>query len=226
MGTDILDGKDIKINAIDVKEDKEARRELSNIKTLQVSALEAQQQALAMAKDGFTSEEIAEALGYSVKAINNFTLIDVEVGSPEEVLQESLRTILSLIPIAEAQYREKPAATFAYTLTGFIESARTIIAQMYDLKGKETVYRNIISKTLQPFCREMIKAMLSEVASINRNVGVGDGITEADLKNLSTNLGKKFNESYRKSTEDLGEVLGVDPNARSRIISGTSVDGE
>ena len=145
MGTDILN--DNKVTTFDVKEDKEARKELSNIKNLQVSALEAQQQALAMAKDGFTSEEIAEALGYNVSVINNFTQIAVEVGSPEEVLQESLRCILSLIPIAEAQYREKPAATFAYTLTGFIESARTIIAQMYDLKGKETVYRNIISKT-------------------------------------------------------------------------------
>jgi hypothetical protein len=224
MGTDILN--DNTVTTFDVKEDKEARKELSNIKNLQVSALEAQQQALAMAKDGFTSEQIAEALGYNVSVINNFTQIAVEVGSPEEVLQESLRCILSLIPIAEAQYREKPAATFAYTLTGFIESARTIIAQMYDLKGKETVYRNIISKTLQPFCREMVKAMLSEVASINTIIGNGEGITEADLKNFSTNLGKKFNESYRKSTEDLGEVLGVAPDARSRIISGTPVDGE
>ena len=223
MDTMVID--DRRVDAFDIKEDNEARKELSNIKNLQVSALEAQQQALAMAKDGFTSEQIADALGFSVKAINNFTQLSVEVGSPEEVLQESLRCILSLIPIAEAQYREKPAATFAYTLTGFIESARTIIAQMYDLRGKEAVYRNIISKVVQPFCRAMIKSMLSEVAAINRNIGVGEGITELDLKSLSTNLGKKFNESYRKSTEDLGDVLGVAPDARSRIISGTPVDG-
>jgi hypothetical protein len=206
--------------------DKIEIKELSTLKNSQISALEAQQQALQMLKDGFTTEQIAEALGYSVRVIDNFTQADVEVGSPEEVLQESLRCILSLIPIAEAQYRERPAATFAYTLTGFIESARSIIAQMYDLKGKETVYRNIVAKVLQPFCREMIKAMLGEVSTLNRLVETSEGITEADLKNFSTNLGKKFNESYRKSTEDLGNVLGVAPDVRSRILSGTPVDGE
>jgi len=208
----------------DDKEDKEARKELSNIKNLQVSALEAQQQALQMVRDGFTSEEIAEALGYDVRTINNFTQVAVEVGSPEEVLQASLKCILSLIPIAEAQYRERPAATFAYTLTGFIESARTIIAQMYDLKGKESVYRNIVSKVLQPFCREMIKSMLSEVSNLHRYVESAEGITEVDLKGFSTNMGKKFNEGYRKATEDLGNALGVAPDVRSRILSGS--DGE
>lgn len=201
--------------------DKSEIKELSTLKNSQVSALEAQQQALQMLKDGFTTEQIAEALGYSVRVINNFTQATVEVGSPEEVLQESLRCILSLIPIAEAQYRERPAATFAYTLTGFIESARSIIAQMYDLKGKEAVYRNIVAKVLQPFCREMIKAMLGEVSMLNRFTETSEGISEADLKNFSTNLGKKFNESYRKSTEDLGNVLGVAPDVRSRILSGT-----
>jgi hypothetical protein len=212
--------KDMQIETFDLKEDSDARNEISTLKQLQVSAFEAQQRALAMSKDGYAAEEIAEVLGYSVKAINNFTQVSVEVGSPEEVLQESLRCILSLIPIAEAQYREKPAATYAYTLTGFIESARAVIAQMYDLKSKDTVYRNIISKVLQPFCREMVKAMLSEVATLNTNTN----ITEVDLKTFSTNLGKKFNESYRKSTEDLGDVLGVAPDLRGRIISGTDVE--
>jgi hypothetical protein len=194
-------------------------KDLTSIKNINVTALEAQQTALRMAKDGFTSSEIAEALGYSVEVINNFTQLKMELGSPEEVLQESLKTIVSLIPIAEAQYRERPAATYAYTLTGFIESARSIIAQAYTLKSKEDTYRSVLAKVIQPFCREMIKSMLSEVALLKS--GDATSITEEDLKIFSTNLGKKFQENYRKSTEDLGLVLGVSPDARARIISGT-----
>jgi len=192
---------------------------ISTLKNLNVTALEMQQTALQMAKDGFNSEQIAEALGYSVDVINNFIQLKVELGSPEEVLQESLKTIVSLIPIAEAQYRQRPAATYAYTLTGFIESARSIIAQAYTLKSKEDTYRSVLAKVLQPFCREMIKAMLGEVATL-KSLNAGEAITEEDLKTFSTNLGKKFQESYRKGTEDLGLVLGVSPDARARIISG------
>jgi hypothetical protein len=192
--------------------------EISSIRNLNVSALEAQQTAMQMVKDGFTTEQIAEALGYSVKVIQNFTQSIVEVGSPEEVLQESLRTIVSLIPIAEAMYRERPSATYAYTITGFIESARSIIAQAYTLKSKEDTFRGILAKVLQPFCRDMVKAMLGEVGVLK---GLDSNIDESELKNFSTNLGKKFQESYRKATEDLGLVLGVSPDARARIISGT-----
>jgi transcriptional regulator with XRE-family HTH domain len=201
-------------------EEKNELQELNSLKNINVSAFETQQMAIQMAKDGFTSEQIAEALGYSVKAINNFTQMQVEVGSPEEVLQEGLRTVLSLIPIAEAQYRERPAATYAYTLTGFIESARSLIAQAYTLKSKEDVYRSVLAKVFQPLCREMIKSMLGEVGVLNSNGG--NGISESDLKTFSTNLGKKFQECYRKSTEDLGTVLGVSPDARARILSGSN----
>lgn len=199
-------------------DDKKELQELTSLKNINVSAFEAQQTALQMSKDGFTSEQIAEALGYSVKAINNFTQMQVEVGSPEEVIQEGLRTVLSLIPIAEAQYRERPAATYAYTLTGFIESARSLIAQAYTLKSKEDTYRTILAKVLQPLCREMIKSMLGEVGILNGNATIG----ESELKTFSTNLGKKFQECYRKSTEDLASALGVSPDARARILSGSN----
>ena len=100
-------------DTFDDEKDREVRKELTSLKNINVSALEAQQQAIQMLRDGFTTGQIAEALGYSIDVINNFTQMKVEVGSPEEVLQESLRTIVSLIPIAEAQYRQRPAATFA-----------------------------------------------------------------------------------------------------------------
>ena len=195
-------------------DDKKELQELTSLKNINVTAFEAQQSAMQMAKDGFSSEQIAEALGYSVKAINNFTQMNVEVGSPEEVLQEGLRTVLSLIPIAEAQYRERPAATFAYTLCGFLETARALIQQANTLKDKEIVYRNILAKCLQPFCREMIKSMLAEVAVLSSNrVNSNDD----ELRTFSTNLGKKFQECYRKATEELATVLGVSNSARDRF---------
>jgi len=201
-------------------DDKEIRQELTSLKNMNVSALESQQTALQMVKDGFNSEQISEALGYSVDVINNFIQIKVELGSPEEVLQEGLRTIVSLIPIAEAQYRSKPAATYAYTLCGFIESARSLIAQADVIKDKELVYKSVLAKVLQPFCREMIKSMLGEVGSLKTN---NPGITEEDLKIFSTNLGKKFQECYRKSTEDLAVVLKVSASAKAKIINGNDL---
>jgi len=201
-------------------DDKEIRQELTSLKNMNVSALESQQTAIQMVKDGFNSEQIAEALGYSVDVINNFIQIKVELGSPEEVLQEGLRTIVSLIPIAEAQYRSKPAATYAYTLCGFIESARSLIAQADVIKDKELVYKSVLAKVLQPFCREMIKSMLGEVGSLKTN---NPGITEEDLKIFSTNLGKKFQECYRKSTEDLAVVLKVSASAKAKIINGNDL---
>jgi len=201
----------------DANDDNELKA-ISTLKNANITALEIQQIAIQMIKDGFTTEQIAESLGYSVNVINNFTQMSVEVGSPEEVLQESLRTITSLIPIAEAQYRERPAATYAYTLTAFIESARSLIAQADTLKDKEAVYRSILAKVLQPFCREMIKSMLGEIGVFKNK---HTEIPEEDLKLLSTNLGKKFQECYRKSTEDLSVVLGVSPSAHTRILTGT-----
>ena len=52
----------------------------------------------------------------------------------------------------------------------------------------------------------------------NGNATIG----ESELKTFSTNLGKKFQECYRKSTEDLASSLGVSPDARARILSGSN----
>ena len=64
----------------------------------------------------------------------------------------------------------------------------------------------------------MIKSMLGEIGLLK---SLGTNIADEELKTFSTNLGKKFQECYRKSTEDLGLVLGVSPNARARILNGT-----
>ena len=46
------------------------------------------------------------------------------------------------------------------------------------------------------------------------------------LKRFSVNLGKKFQECYRKASEDLAENLGVGADARARVLSGGASDAD
>jgi transcriptional regulator with XRE-family HTH domain len=179
--------------------------------------LEETQKAQLMKKDGYTTEQIAEALGYTPTIIESVLEEKMELGSPEEILQESLKRVLSLIPIAEAQYRNRPTTGHAYALTSFLDSTKGLIEQLYSLRGKEEMYRSILLKVLQPFCREMVKCMLAEVTNLK-----GDDPYASDevLKRFSTNLGKKFQEAYRKSSEDLAGALGVNSDAKARVLSG------
>lgn len=178
--------------------------------------LEETQKAQLMKKDGYSTEQIAEALGYTPTIIESVLEERMELGSPEEVLQESLKRLLSLVPIAEAQYRNRPTTGHAYALTSFIDSTKGLIEQLYTLRGKEEMYRNILIKVLQPFCREMVKCMLAEVTNLK-----GDDPYAPDevLKKFSTNLGKKFQEAYRKSSEDLAGTLGVNADAKARVMA-------
>ena len=179
--------------------------------------LEETQKAQLMKKDGYTTNQIAEALGYTPTIIESVLQERMELGSPEEILQESLKRVLSLIPIAEAQYRERPTTGHAYALTSFLDSTKGLIEQLYSLRGKEETYRSILLKVLQPFCREMVKSMLAEVTSLK---GDDPYANDEVLKRFSTNLGKKFQEAYRKSSEDLAGALGVNSDAKARVLSG------
>ena len=146
------------ITTVDVRDTDEVET-ITALRTLASqdrSALEAQQIALQMANDGYTTEQIGTALGYSADVIANFTQNMVAVGSSEEVMQEGLKRIVSLIPIAEAQYRERPSTSNAYAVTNFMESARSIVEQLCAMKDKETIYQNVFAKILRPFCREMV----------------------------------------------------------------------
>jgi len=178
--------------------------------------LEETQKAQLMKRDGYSTEQIAEALGYTPTIIESVLEEQMELGSPEEVLQESLKRILSLVPIAEAQYRNRPTTGNAYALTSFIDSTKGLIEQLYTLRGKEEIYRTILLKVLQPFCREMVKSMLAEVTSLK---GDDPYANDEVLKKFSTNLGKKFQEAYRKSSEDLAGSLGVNADAKARVMA-------
>lgn len=196
------------IDTLDIRDTEEVEN-ITALRTLAArnqNALEVQQIAIQMAKDGYTTEEIGTQLGYSADIIANFIQTSVALGSPDEVMQEGLKRIVSLIPIAEAQYRERPSTSNAYAVTNFMESARSIVEQLCAMKDKETIYQNVLTKILRPFCREMVKAMMSEVAELKKTINPDD--IEL-LSKISLNMGKKFQECYRKSIEDLATELGV-----------------
>lgn len=195
--------------------EKEKKTEMT-VPTKWTLVLEETQKAQLMKKDGYSVDQIAEALGYTPTVIESILDERMELGSPEEILQESLKRILSLVPIAEAQYRNRPTTGNAYALTSFLDSTKGLIEQLYTLRGKEEIYRNVLLKVLQPFCRTLIKAMLAEVTNLKTEDPYANDET---LKTFSTNLGKKFQEGYRKASEDLAVTLGVNADARARVLA-------
>jgi len=191
-----------------------------DLETIKGSVKEQQAVALKMREDGFSISEIASSLGFPQEQIELFLSEKQTLGSPEEILHECLRTVVALIPMAEQQYRSSPVSFNAQSLTSFIDTAKSLISDIYSLKTKEDTYKTIVQKVLEVFCREMVKGLLSEVAQMKEKDLSDRKKIEEELSRLALNIGKRFQESYRKSREDLGDVLGVGPDARARINLG------
>lgn len=197
----------------------------ADLASIKATASEQQATALKMREDGFTNSEIASALGYTTDQINLLLQEKVQLGSPEDILQECLKTVVSLIPLADATYRTSPVGFNASSLTGFIDTARNLINEIYNLKTKEETYKQIVHRVLEVFCREMVKVLLNEVAQLKEKDMSQPKKFEEELTKFSLNIGKRFQECYRKSREDLGDVLGVGPDARARINIGLNNSG-
>ena len=201
------------------KEIKSARRDVS-------VAIEAQRQALQMQVDGFSIEEIATSLGYAPAQISYLLGVKVDVGSPEQVLQESLKTLVSLIPVADAQYRVSPTLSYAQALTGFISATKDVIQQMYDLQDKEELFKTIIIEVMQPFTRSMIKSFSDEAKGFVQE-DLGDPSTqrrEEAVNKIARTIGTKFQESYRENVEKMSTLLGVSDDVRARVLVGLAKD--
>ena len=190
------------------------------VAAMKASVMEQQAKALQMHQDGFNNTEIAAALGYKPEQIDALLGEKVELGTPEDILQECLRTVVSLIPLADATYRAAPVGFNASSLTGFIDTAKCLINEIYSLKTKEETYKQIVQRVLEVFCREMVKALLNEVAQMKEKDLSNPKKMEEELSKFSLSMGKRFQECYRKAREDLGDVLGVGPDARARINLG------
>ena len=179
---------------------------------------ETQGKVLAMRRDGFEIREIAESLGYSPERIEALLNENVTTGSPEEVLQESLRTVLSLIPLARDKYMDHSSQSHALALTAFLQESRNIIDKLHGMKDNEEMFRNVVRKILHPFCRDLVKDMMEQVKLLNET-DLKPEVKEAELGKFSRAVGIKFQESYRRSTEDLAKLLGVNPDAKGRILN-------
>jgi len=174
-----------------------------------------------MKKDGFTNEQIAQALGFEETLIA-FLLEDKVLGSPEQILKESLSTLVALIPIADATYRDSPRASNAMALTSLIDSAKGVISELDVLKNKEEVYKMTLHRVIQPFVRSMIADLMAEFKHYVTHL---EGNADKDklsvhLQSVAVNLGKKLDELYRKSAETLAQTLGINQETKNRILSG------
>jgi hypothetical protein len=206
--------------------EKQSSREIKAVKRDVAQAMESQRQALQMQSDGFSIEQIAEALGYSSSQISYLLGAKVELGSPEQVLQESLRTVVSLIPVADAQYRVSPTLSYAQALTGFIAAAKDIVGQIYELQDKEALFKTLIMEVLQPFCRGMIKSFSDEARSlIQEDMGEISSVRrEETVSKTARTMGTKFQEGYREYVEKLSAILGVSDEMRARVLVGLNKD--
>jgi len=204
---------------------KNQKKELDHLRNIDKDILEKQAVALKMRKDGFTIEQVAEALGYPANSIATLLEERVELGSPEEILRECLKTVISLVPLAEAQYRAMPTVSNQSSLTSFIRSGQDLIETIYQLREKEETFRVLIQRILQPMCRQMCKHLIEESkgAMEGRYPKIKLEYLEEVVTDLSSNLATQFKEEYRKSIEELSEVLGVSNDAKARIIAGATL---
>jgi DNA-binding CsgD family transcriptional regulator len=72
-------------------------------------APDTKKKVLQMKADGFTTEQIALAFGYSEAQIAYVLDEPQDAGTPEQILQDALKTLVSLVPLAESTYRTAPS---------------------------------------------------------------------------------------------------------------------
>lgn len=179
-----------------------------------------------MREDGFTTAQIASALGFEENKISLLLEERTELGTPEQILQECLKTLVDLVPLAEAEYRHDPTFHKSLALTGMIDSCKNVIAELYQLKDKEDVYRVIIQKVIQPIIRGMISDMMAEFRFLNKNLEDAPEKAHDHAQNTAINIGKKFDESYRRATELLASIIGLNQDAKARALASIALSSD
>jgi len=183
-------------------------------------------QVLQMHKDGFNTAQMAAAFGYEEAQILFLLDETQDMGTPEQLLQESLKTLWSLVPLAESTYRNNPSFQNSLALTGFIDSTKGVISELYQLKDKEEIYRVIVQKVVEPTIRGMISDMMVEFRFYAKNLDenpLQDKLTE-ELQKTAMNVGKKFDEAYRRANELLANIIGLNADAKARVLASLSLN--
>lgn len=210
----------------EASETKIITNETKLIKSADLSKIpETKDKVVKMQKEGFTTEQIGVALGFPSDQIGLLLEDKVELGTPEQIMQASLKTLISLIPIADRTYREDPKSNNALAITGLIDSAKGIIQELYHMKDKEETYRVMIQKIVQPILRSMISEMMAEFRDYAKTFEENPmkPKLQDDLQQAAMNIGKKFDEAYRRSNEALAMIIGINPDAKMRVLAALSL---
>lgn len=179
-----------------------------------------------MTKDGFTTHQIAAALGYEEGQIAILLEETTDPGSPENMLQTNLMRLHALVPLADATYRNDPNFRNASAVTGIIDSVTKTITEIHALKDKEDVYKVIIQKVVQPIIRNMISDMMTEFRFLTTNVANTPAKQEEHIQSAAMGIGKKFDENYRRATELLAQVIGLNAEAKARSLASIALSGD
>lgn len=205
-----------------VAENKVVTKQPKLIKRADVSKMpDLKKQVEKMHKDGYTTAQMAAAFGYEEAQILFLLDETQDMGTPEQILQESLKTLWSLVPLAESTYRNNPSFQNSLALTGFIDSTKGVISELYQLKDKEEIYRVIVQKVVEPTIRGMISDMMVEFRFYSKSL---DGNLHQEkladeLQKAAMNIGKKFDEAYRRANELLANIIGLNADAKARVLA-------
>jgi len=196
------------------------KRESNIVKRADITTMpDIKKQVSKMTSDGFSTAEIALALGFDESQVAILLEETNTPDSPESILQTNLMRLHALVPLADATYRNDPNFRNALAVTGIIDSVTKTITEMHNLKEKEEVYALIVQKVLQPVIRNMISDMMTEFRYLTNSLDKAPDKKEESLQEAAMAIGKKFEESYRKSTEMLASVIGLNSEARARVLA-------
>jgi len=202
------------------QERKILRRDAMLVKRPDVTLMpDLKNQVSKMTSEGFSTAEIAVALGFEESQVAILLEETNTPESPESILQINLMRLHALVPLADATYRRDPHSRNALAVTSIIDSVTKTITEMHNLKDKEEVYALIVQKVLQPAIRNMISDMMTEFRFLTSSLDKALDKREESLQDAAIAIGKKFEESYRKSTEMLASVIGLNSEAKARVLA-------
>lgn len=142
---------------------------------------------------------------------------DNEHFNPEQVNNEMLRALLamvvSLIPVAEANYRSSRKESAAYALNALINQAREVSTDLRMAKDYEGQASFIRDNILSPIFRAFTQNLLNEHQHLKNTIDTAISREKearkikAELDDVTRSLGKFLSETITKSFVDIDNYL-------------------
>lgn len=108
-------------------------------------------------------EELA-ALDSHFKEDQEHILALIEGGESDtankRLMQDSLRMIVSLIPVAENAYRSRPSQSNAYALNSYLSSSRELIADLEAMDDRGAIAERITNGLLFDYSRDIMQQII------------------------------------------------------------------